>query len=720
MRSCSPRKTVFLIAAVCVLFAVSLSSVQAQSGQPGQFPVCDLGANAGNDIQAFQGSPLILDATIYHPLRSSTSTLLSPLIINAQNGSWANTVQLIVTDANGAAQNWPVHLVSPPSGPLMLDETSEGDLTWVVDPSVTSVIPPGIYTVVATVNTTTSAGTTGWSGIISSDSVSVQIGPLPSPLSDDQTSEQAQLLAMYDHLTGRDAQAISDLQNYLTQQPADTTALELEGKLYEAIGQPDSALDAYDDAVGAFFVSSSGAIPEPPSDLTIPQGLLRSNLLSQTADGGTPQVSIQIGGQGTQASGISFIDLQVTNAGTGVAETVLFDSFALQVLDGTGQAMFDNVDSPRLPIATGSLDVSSSTTARIYVATQGTVNSVSLTETGAAADVFGTQIRFTQTQTISLNSSGGTGGAPGPLTITAPSATQVYGQAPPELNNVSYSGFMNGDGPGSLTGTLSCVTTATQSSPVGTYSITCSGLSSPNYTITFVSGVLSITAAPLMIAANSASRQFGQANPAFSATFAGFVNGDMPTSLSGTLSCVSAATPSSSVSGSPYPITCSGISSTNYSITFVPGLLTISKATPSITWSNPADITQGTALGASQLNATATVPGTFVYTPPASTILAAGNSQALAVTFTPSDGVDYNGATASVLINVNSRVPIPGDLNGDGVVDCNDLNIIKAAFGKKAGQAGFDARADLNGDGIVNVVDLSAEARLVPAGTVCK
>jgi len=40
------------------------------------------------------------------------------------------------------------------------------------------------------------------------------------------------------------------------------------------------------------------------------------------------------------------------------------------------------------------------------------------------------------------------------------------------------------------------------------------------------------------------------------------------------------------------------------------------KGTPNITWSNPAPITYGTALGPTQLNATASVPGSFTYTPP--------------------------------------------------------------------------------------------------------
>ena len=69
----------------------------------------------------------------------------------------------------------------------------------------------------------------------------------------------------------------------------------------------------------------------------------------------------------------------------------------------------------------------------------------------------------------------------------------------------------------------------------------------------------------------------------------------------------------------------------------------INKVTSTITWANPAGITYGTALGATQLNATASVPGTFVYTPAAGTVLNAG-TQTLHVDFTPTDTVNYNGS----------------------------------------------------------------------------
>ena len=73
--------------------------------------------------------------------------------------------------------------------------------------------------------------------------------------------------------------------------------------------------------------------------------------------------------------------------------------------------------------------------------------------------------------------------------------------------------------------------------------------------------------------------------------------------------------------------------------------INVLKATPVITWATPADITYGTALSATQLNATASVPGTFVYTPAAGTVLNAGAAQTLSVTFTPTDAANYNAGT---------------------------------------------------------------------------
>jgi len=79
-----------------------------------------------------------------------------------------------------------------------------------------------------------------------------------------------------------------------------------------------------------------------------------------------------------------------------------------------------------------------------------------------------------------------------PLTVTANNATRRVGEPNPAFS-ATFSGFVNNEGPSVLGGTLSFTTSATATSPAGTYSIVPSGLTSNNYTITYVNGTLTVT-----------------------------------------------------------------------------------------------------------------------------------------------------------------------------------------------------------------------------------
>jgi hypothetical protein len=100
------------------------------------------------------------------------------------------------------------------------------------------------------------------------------------------------------------------------------------------------------------------------------------------------------------------------------------------------------------------------------------------------------------------------------------------------------------------------------------------------------------------------------------------------------------------------------------------------RTTPVVTWTPPASVVPGTVLGATQLNATANVAGTFVYSPAHGTVLTAG-TQTLSVTFTPTDAVNYTTATKTVTIDVTLTAPVitygialgTADFNGDGKPD---------------------------------------------------
>jgi YVTN family beta-propeller protein len=167
--------------------------------------------------------------------------------------------------------------------------------------------------------------------------------------------------------------------------------------------------------------------------------------------------------------------------------------------------------------------------------------------------------------------------SPAPLTITAQSASSTYGMTPGPYSVGTYSGFVGTDGPGSLTGTLSCTSGATSSSPAGNYSITCGGVSSPNYTITSNPGTLNVKSAPLTITANNAAVVLHGAIPTLTASYSGFVLSQNASVLAGTLTCTTTATSASPVGS--YPITCSGLTSINYAISYVAGTLKIQFAT---------------------------------------------------------------------------------------------------------------------------------------------
>ena len=87
------------------------------------------------------------------------------------------------------------------------------------------------------------------------------------------------------------------------------------------------------------------------------------------------------------------------------------------------------------------------------------------------------------------------------LTITANDCTKQQGEANPALT-VSYSGFKYNDDASSLTTQPSVTTTATVDSPEGTYPITVSGTVSNNYEFTYVSGTLTVTEKPVVIASD--------------------------------------------------------------------------------------------------------------------------------------------------------------------------------------------------------------------------
>ena len=243
-----------------------------------------------------------------------------------------------------------------------------------------------------------------------------------------------------------------------------------------------------------------------------------------------------------------------------------------------------------------------------------------------------------------------------PLAVTANNVSRQYGQSNPALTG-SITGLQNGD---NITATYSC--TATASSTVGTYSIVPS-LSDPanrlgNYSLTVNNGTLTIIqAAPVGLTGIAPN--------------AGPTNGGTAVSIAGTNFLTGATVNFGSLPAASVTVNsltniiaitpAQGVGEVNVVLTNGDGqvaVLTngfIYQAEPTITWAAPAAMTYGTALSAQQLNASASVPGVFAYSPTAGTVLNAGTTT-LTVVFTPQDTVDYSIASNNVSLEV---VPAP-------------------------------------------------------------
>lgn len=156
----------------------------------------------------------------------------------------------------------------------------------------------------------------------------------------------------------------------------------------------------------------------------------------------------------------------------------------------------------------------------------------------------------------------------GTLTLTAKSYTREYGEENPAFE-------FDHSGTAVLRGTPAITCAATKASPVGVYDIVIAQGTVENENVTYVNGKLTITAAPLTVKADDATREFGQANPVFTVSYSGWKNGDNEDVL--TVKPVAQTVADETSKVGTYDITVDGGKAENYSFIYVNGTLTVTE-----------------------------------------------------------------------------------------------------------------------------------------------
>ena len=167
---------------------------------------------------------------------------------------------------------------------------------------------------------------------------------------------------------------------------------------------------------------------------------------------------------------------------TYVAGTFTITPKAATVTAGDGTKVYGSAD-PAIGATSAGFEAADGITVSATRAAGETVGSYATTATAAGAALGNYDVTYAA-GTFSIT--------PAALTVTATSVSRHWGTPNPALT-VTYAGFQFGDDPSSLGGTLTVTTTATQFSAVGSYPIVPFGQTSPNYTIGYVNGTLTVT-----------------------------------------------------------------------------------------------------------------------------------------------------------------------------------------------------------------------------------
>jgi Bacterial Ig-like domain (group 3)/MBG domain (YGX type)/PQQ enzyme repeat len=230
-------------------------------------------------------------------------------------------------------------------------------------------------------------------------------------------------------------------------------------------------------------------------------------------------------------------------------------------------------------------------------------------------------------------------------TITFPAAaSRPYGSAPFAVTATSSAGssypvaITVQSGPAVISGGVVTLTGA------GTVVLQAAQAGDANYSAATTTQSFQVTPAPLTVAANSASRAYGAANPAFSGTITGAVGSD-----SFTESFTTTAIAGSNVGSYPIVPAVTGPQS-NYTVTVVNGALTVTAAATTTTLSAPASAASGASVTlTATVTSSAGTPGGIVTFNSGATALGTGtlNGSGVAALVTTALPVGTDAVTAN-------------------------------------------------------------------------
>jgi hypothetical protein len=348
---------------------------------------------------------------------------------------------------------------------------------------------------------------------------------------------------------------------------------------------------------------------------------------------------------------------------------------------------------------TGSATISGTTLTLVNAGT------VTLTVTVAASGNYATK---SITQTITINTSGSTVTP----TITFADISKTYGDA-------DFTAAATSNSSGAITYSITSganyasITSAgvVTITGAGTVSIQASQAATTGYSAATKTSTLTISKPTLMVMADNKTRVYNTANPTLTVSYSGFVKSETSTVLLTQPTITTTATQSSSVGD--YVITPSGATATNYTVMHMNGTLSVTSATPTISYTGA---TSGNAGSTITLSATSTSSGTISYSVANGTGQATVSGTTLSLVSAGTVTLTINVAASGNYAATSTTQSITINTAGSAVAPTITFNNIS----KNYGDANFTASATSNSSGAItySITAGASFASITSAGVV--
>ncbi|HXQ15508.1 MAG TPA: YDG domain-containing protein [Caulobacteraceae bacterium] len=527
---------------------------------------------------AFTGTP-----SVTSPGSAVTASVAGgPYAITAAAGSLASPAGYAVTFANTGALT---------VNPAPLTASIIGDPTKVYDATTTAALVSGEFAL---------------SGFVAGQGATVS--PLTGAYNSANVASATTVTAA---LTAGEftANAGTSFSNYTLPTTASGAGAITPAPLIATItGDPTRVYDGATTAAlapGEFalsgFVAGQGATLSPPSI-----GAYNSaNVASATT-----VTAALTAGEFTASPGTLFSNytLPTTASGAGAITPATLSASIIgdptKVYDGTTTAALASGEFALLGFVAGQGATVSALTGAYNSAN--VANATTVTAALTAGDFTANAGVLLSNYTLPTTAAGAGAITPAPLTVTADNASKVYGTGLASAGTeFGVNGLFANDTVTSvsLASNGAAASAQVSGSPYPIIASAAVGTGLSNYTITYLAGVLTVTARPITVAADNLLRLEDEPNPplTFTVTMGNLVNGD---SLSGALATTANI-------GSPagvYPITQGTLAATqNYSLSFVDGELVVTS--PDLGVSPNKFIPSVLGLALSQLGPAPCLPG---------------------------------------------------------------------------------------------------------------